>query len=431
MDNIEELEKLKNKTNVVSEKSNTGSFIKQTLISIRKVGVYFILGGLVLYVCKLNKLVVLPTDIDKEPFTMPVGGFMDQISKTMSSAKNAKDKGFIPEQKTSELVSSIFDNIQSISFNVENKPYTILKSFAEYKQSPKSNFFVNFIIAQLESLLSTNYSMFSSLFTFMDETFNDTMVVLLGPIITIFFSMFVVFIDYFYIIYGWFSNVHWLFKRNTNNTKSGGPVWVTPIFSIDLFVSWNLAVVLNILFFFSLPWLFSLPVVQIGLVAFTLISLLSFKGVVNETPVNSINFLYKHFIKNYKRLISIVLTLSVVVNSYNILGASHGVFGLFIVLLIYFTTNLYKPFVYGQTTTDVINTTTPSATRPPALNPGYVPEADLVVTSPPMATDVRIAPNSVKNELLPQATQVGGTHVGGKQNILKMLKTLNNKYNLK
>ena len=72
--------------------------------------------------------------------------------------------------------------------------------------------------------------------------------------------------------------------------------------------------------------------------------------------------------------------------------------------------------------------------QPPALNPGYVPEADLVVTSPPMATDVRIAPNSVKNELLPQATQVtqvGGTHVGGKQNILKMLKTLNNKYNLK
>ena len=429
MDNIEELEKLKNKTNVVSEKSNTGSFIKQTLISIRKIGVYFILGGLVLYVCKLNKLVVLPTDIDKEPFTMPVGGFMDQISKTMSSAKNAKDKGFIPDQKTSELVSSIFDNIQSISFNVENKPYTILKSFAEYKQSPKSNFFVNFIIAQLESLLSTNYSMFSSLFTFMDETFNDTMVVLLGPIITIFFSMFVVFIDYFYIIYGWFSNVHWLFKRNTNNTKSGLPVWETPIFSIYLFFSWNFAVALNILFFFSLPWLFSFPVFQISLVVFTLISLLSFKGVVNETPVNSINFLYKHFIKNYKRLISIVLTLSVVVNSYNILGASHGVFGLFIVLLIYFTTNLYKPFVYGQTTTDVINTTTPSATRPPALNPGYVPEADLVVTSPPMATDVRIAPNSVKNELLPQATQV--TQVGGKQNILKMLKTLNNKYNLK
>jgi hypothetical protein len=423
MDNIEELEKLKNKTNVVSEDSNTGSFIKQTLISIRKIGVYFILGGLVLYICKLNKLVVFPTDIDKEPFTMPVGGFMDQISKTMSSGK---DKGFIPDQKTSELVSSIFDNIQNISFNVENKPYTILKSFAEYKQSPKSNFFANFIIAQLESLLSTNYSMFTSLFTFMDETFNDTMVVLLGPIITIFFSMFVVFVDYFYIIYGWFSNLHWLFKRNTNNTKSGLPVWETPIFSIYLFFSWNFAVALNILFFFSLPWLFSFPMIQISLVVFTLISLLSFKGSVNETPVNSINFLYKHFIKNYKRLISIVLTLSVVVNSYNILGASHGVFGLFIVLLIYFTTNLYKPFVYGQTTTDVINNTTPSATRPPALNPGYVPEADLVVTSPPMATDVRIAPNSVKNELLPQATQVGG-----KQNILKMLKTLNNKYYLK
>lgn len=444
MDNIEELEKLKEKTNALSENSPMGDFLKKTIKSIRNIVIYFVLGGLILYVCKLNKLVVIPTDIDKQPFTIPlVGGgeMLDKIknmastfAKTGATEKTNtnSEKGFIPEQKTSELVSSIFDNIQSISFNVENKPYTILKSFAEYKQSPKSNFFVNFIIAQLESLLSTNYSMFSSLFTFMDETFNDTMVVLLGPIITIFFSMFVVFVDYFYIIYGWFSNVHWLFKRNTNNTKSGLPDWKTPIFSIYLFFSWNFAVALNILFFFSLPWLFSFPVFQISLVVFTLISLLSFKGVVNETPVNSINFLYKHFIKNYKRLISIVLTLSVVVNSYNILGASHGVFGLFIVLLIYFTTNLYKPFVYNEQSAAGLNAdviaSIPNSTPPPAFNPGYIPEADVTALKPPMYADVRVVPTiniNEKNELSPQARQV---QVGGKHSILKMLKTLNKKY---
>lgn len=430
MDNIEELEKLKKKTNSSSENSNMGTFVKETIKSIRNILIYFVLGGLVLYVCKLNKLIVLPTDIDKEPFTIPVGSFMDKINKTMSYANDKVEKGFIPEQKTSEVFSKIFDNIQSIRFNVENKPYTILKYFAEYKQSPKSNFLANFIIAQIESLISTNYSMFSSLFTFMDETFNETMIVLIGPIITIFFSMFVVFFDYFYIIYGWFTNLHWLFKRNqTNNTKSGGPNWVTPILSIDLFVSWNLAVLLNILFLFSLPWLFSLPTIQIGLVIFTLVSILSFKGVVNETPVNSINFLYKHFIKNYKRLISIVLTLSVVVNSYNILGSSHGVFGLFVVLIIYFTTNLYKPFVYEQTTSgdtsapplevpDAEFVVTPTSNSPPV----FVPSASNI----PITTDVRLAPNSIKGELLPQATQVGG-----KNNIIKMLKTLNNKYNLK
>ena len=443
MDNIEELEKLKKKSNPSSEDSNMTSFFKQTIKSIRNIVVYFVLGGLVLYVCKLNKLVVLPTDIDKEPFTIPVGGFMDQLKNMASSASatsNAKgEKGFIPEQKTAEIFSTIFDKFQTISFNVENKPYTILKSFAEYKISPQSNFFANFIIAQLESLLSANYSMFGSLFSFMDETFNETMIVLLGPIITIFFSIFVAWFDYFYLIYGWFTNLHWLFKRNkTNNTKSGKPLWETPIFSIDLFVSWNLAILLNILFLFSLPWIFTIPVLQICLVVITLISLISFKGMLNNKPVDAFNFIYKHFFMNYKRLISVLLTLSVVINSYNILGASHGVFGLLFVLVIYFTTNLYKPFVFNEQTAADLNAdviaSVPNSTPPPAFNPGYIPEADITELKPPMATDVRVVPTektniNKENEVLPQARQV--TQVGGKHNLLKMLKTLNKKYNLK
>jgi len=435
MDNIEELEKLKKKTSVVSEDSNMGVFLKQTIKSIRNIVVYFILGGLILYVCKLNKLVVLPTDIDKAPFTIPMGGFMDQINKTISSvsenAKKAKEQTFIPEQKTSELISSIFDKFQTIGFNVENKPYVLLNYFAEYKNSPKSNFFANFIIAQLESLLSTNYSMFSSFFSFMDETFNETMIVLLGPIVTILCSMLIVFIDFFYIIYGWFTNLHWLFKRNkTNNTKSGGPVWETPILSIDLFLSWNLAILLNILFLFSLPWIFTIPMLQIGLVVITLISLISFKGTLNNKPVDAFNFIYKHFFMNYKRLISLLLTLSVVMNSYNILGVSQGVSGLLFVLIIYFATNLYKPFVYNEQSAADLNAdviaSVPNSTPPPAFNPGYIPEADVTELKPPMATDVRVLPTtniSEKNEILPQARQVGG-----KNSILKMLKTLNKKY---
>ena len=67
MDNIEELEKLKEKTNSLSENSPMGDFLKKTIKSIRNIVVYFVLGGLILYVCKLNKLVVIPTDIDKQP----------------------------------------------------------------------------------------------------------------------------------------------------------------------------------------------------------------------------------------------------------------------------------------------------------------------------------------------------------------------------
>jgi len=396
MDNIEELEKLKKKTNASSENSTMGDFVSKTLKSIRNIVVYFVLGGLILYVCKLNKLVVIPTDIDKQPFTIPLvggGGFMDKI-KNMASSTFAKtgatektntnsEKGFMPEQKTSEVFSTIFDKFQTIRFNVEQKPYTLLKFFAEYKNSPKSNFFANFIIAQLESLLSTNYSMFSGLFTFMDETFNDTMIVLLGPVITILCSMLIVLFDYFYIIYGWFSNLHWLFKRNkTNNTKSGGPNWVTPIFSIDLFVSWNLAMVLNILFLFSLPVMFTIPVLQMTIVALTLISLISFKGMVNEEPVNAVEFLYKHFIKNYKRLISVVLTLSVLINSFNILGPSHGVFGLIFVFLIYFTTNLYKPFVFNEQT----------ASGDPSAPPLDIPFAESVYVAKGQPVDEPFVP---------------------------------------
>ena len=155
----------------------------------------------------------------------------------------------------------------------------------------------------------------------------------------------------------------------------------------------------------------------------------------NNKPVDAFNFIYKHFFMNYKRLISVLLTLSVVINSYNILGASHGVFGLLFVLVIYFTTNLYKPFVFNEQTAADLNAdviaSVPNSTPPPAFNPGYIPEADVTELKPPMATDVRVVPTektniNKENEVLPQARQVGGKH-----NLLKMLKTLNKKYNLK
>jgi hypothetical protein len=187
---------------------------------------------------------------------------------------------------------------------------------------------------------------------------------------------------------------------------------------------------LNILFLFSLPWIFTIPTLQISLVVITLISLISFKGTLNNRPVDAFNFIYKHFFMNYKRLISVLLTLSVVMNSYNILGASHGVSGLLFVLIIYFTTNLYKPFVYNEQSAANLNAdviaSIPDSTPPPAFNPGYIPEADVTAFKPPMATDVRVVPTtniSEKNEILPQARQVGG-----KNSILKMLKTLNKKY---
>jgi hypothetical protein len=437
MNNTEEMDKLKKKIDAAGEKSSNVNFIIKTAQSILKISIYFALSGLILYACKVNKLIVLPTDIDVEPFTKQpsdTGGMFDTIRNAATTSKpTANEKMFIPSQKTADFDTNIFGDEQNIRFNVENPPYKILDYFANYKNNPQANFFVTFILKQVEALFSLNYTMYTTLLGFMDETFNENLIVLIGPLLMMYYSILILLVDFIYIIYGWFANLHWLFKRNNNTSKKGLPDWYTSIFSLNGFLSWNLMIVLNILLFFALPFIFTMPVLQIAIMLITFFSIVSFKGVINNTPVNGFTFVYTQFIKNYKRLISSVLTLSILSNSFNILGTYHGVFGVLFVLFMYFVTDLYKPYNFSS------ETSANSRSENEASAPPFAESKLDVPSAPPLAAVNEPSKNaSIDEELtytenplstrknLPVATPING---GG--GLMKKLRTINKKYNLK
>ena len=445
MNNTEEMDKLKKKIDAAGEKSSNVNFIIKTAQSILKISIYFALSGLILYACKVNKLIVLPTDIDVEPFTKQASdtaGMFDNIRKaattTTTSKANTDEKTFIPSQKSADFDTNIFGDEQNIRFNVENQPYKILDYFANYKNNPQASFFVTFILKQIEALFSLNYTMYTTLLGFVDETFNENLIVLIGPLLMMYYSILILIVDFIYIIYGWFANLHWLFKRNTNTSKKGLPEWSTSIFSLNGFLSWNLMIVLNILLFFALPFIFTMPVLQIAIMLITIFSIVSFKGVINNTPVNGFTFVYTQFIKNYKRLISSVLTLSILSNSFNILGTYHGVFGVLFVLFMYFVTDLYKPYNFSSETSG--NSTSENKTSAPPFAESKLD----VPSSPPLAAvNEPLNNTSVDEELtytenplstrknLPVANQVNGGGVMNGGGLMKRLKSINKKYNLK
>ena len=147
MNNTEEMDKLKKKIDAAGEKSSNVNFIIKTAQSILKISIYFALSGLILYACKVNKLIVLPTDIDVEPFTKQASdtaSMFDNIRKAANTSKaNTDEKTFIPSQKSADFDTNIFGDEQNIRFNVENQPYKILDYFANYKNNPQASFFVS------------------------------------------------------------------------------------------------------------------------------------------------------------------------------------------------------------------------------------------------------------------------------------------------
>jgi hypothetical protein len=97
--------------------------------------------------------------------------------------------------------TNIFGDEQNIRFNVENPPYKILDYFANYKNNPNASFFVTFILKQVEALFSLKYKMYTTLLGFKDEKINENLIVLIGPLLMMYYSILILLVDFIYIIY--------------------------------------------------------------------------------------------------------------------------------------------------------------------------------------------------------------------------------------
>jgi len=317
-----ELDKKKETNNSSSSSANKSfenitSFLVSVLITVLLIVGYFILGSIVLYECKLAQSNILPTSLECYPYTES----SPEIQKVLTNI-------FITNTDPQESVKLSFP------FDKYNSKNVILDMFRKYKEQPKSNFLINYIIAILEGLINYSNNALTSFYNLLNGA-PEMLIILFGPILSAIYFGLAPIIGIFVFIYYYFVEMKWFFKENTNTNVNSKPVWS----DVNLFETTSYASALFLVFvFFILFWilLFTLtPMLSIGIFYMCLLMSFGYKGEIDNKKASIFTIMQEMF-KHYKVTMTSVFSIMIIISAFSNLGALSGVFSMLTVLLIYF-----------------------------------------------------------------------------------------------
>lgn len=305
--------------------TNVTNFLISLFVIILIVVIYFISGGLILYECKIAQSNVMPTDTKCYPYT--------DLRPTVQPIDTNIFTTFTDPPMSMKL---------SIPYDENNSKNIVIDILRNYKYEPYSSSTANYFISLLEGLFGFNYSSMNFILNIMNYL-PEPLILLIGPILTPILCSLVFLIDHFYIIYLWFANMGWFFKKNVNAESDHRPVWeeVTLMEPIDYACSICMVILFCILFWVLLSTLSFLPFLTM---TWTLLSIMGYHGTLNKTNVTAGNII-KNVFKYYKVTFMSVFSFFVVSNAFSTLGLIPGIFSILTIICIFFgifTMDLYK-----------------------------------------------------------------------------------------
>ena len=296
--------------------SNIGKFLITLLILIFILLLNFSAGGCVLYGCKIGQANILPTD-----------------EKCMPYENNIPSVQPIQINIFETFTDPVLSKKISFPYAMNNKS-TILDMLRDYKQRPNSNNLVNYFISIIESLLVFNFSSLNTFLNLLNQA-PESLIILFGPPIMMFYTSILIFIDFFYVIYLWFYQMSWFFSVNTNTSDTGKPKWQNAIDPFKLGMGCFLVFVFSILFWVGLLFLPFIPLIAPLVMAICVFTILSCKGEMNNKVVSVLSII-KDVFKYNKLTVSSVITFFVVLCAFANLGGLAGGLSILTVVLIYF-----------------------------------------------------------------------------------------------
>jgi hypothetical protein len=300
------------------------NFIVSIIATLIVIILYFSLGGLIIFVCKLAQSNILPTDTRCYPYT-----------DSKPEITPIKTNVFTTYQEPQVSMK------MSFPYNDYNASNAILDMFREYKNEKNSNFLANYLIQIMESLFSFSYGATNKVLNMLNGL-PEILLVLFGPIIIGIMSIFILIAQNIYAIYLWFASMGWFFK--TNESTSGPPKWadVTILDPINYWIAIAITIGFIILFFFAMPVIFFMSFL---IFAFSCFTCITYKAEIEGKSAYA-STIVKDIFKYYKLPIMIVFSIFVVSIAFTKLGTAPGIFSIITLLAIYFgliSIDIFKP----------------------------------------------------------------------------------------
>ena len=310
--------------------NKSGNFFLTVVVLILVVLTHFSLGGLVLFACKIAQSNILPTDIHCKPYTENPST-IKPVEVNIFNTRPPKSKETLSEKI-------------SFPYTEENTKNIILDTFRQLRESPDAFFLTNYFVTIIENLLAFDFAALNNIFAIFNYFLNESLIVMLGPILLPLVIFLLMICNQLYLIYLWFAKMSWFFKVNKNyGYEDRKPEWTNvSIFDpIGYCIAIFLIIVFIILFFFVFAMAF--PFIGFFTVLWTLISLFGYKGKMNEKDIGLVSIVNK-LLKYRKVTLMYVLTVLIVLSAFSTLGGIGGFVCILVAVLMVFQvvpSNLY------------------------------------------------------------------------------------------
>ena len=294
-----------------------GKFLVSLIIIILGLLLYFSAAGSVLYGCKIGQANILPTDERCMPYesnTPSIQPIQINIFETMFTDPALSQKIKFPYER--------------------NNTSTILDMLRSCKQKPNTGSITAYFISIIEGLLVFNFSALNTFLNLLNQV-PECLILIFGPIIMMFYTSILIFVDFFYVIYLWFFQMSWFFSVNANTSDSGKPRWQTTLAPGKLFTGCFLVFVFCILFWIGLLVVPFIPFMAPVVMLISIGTILGCKGEMNNKVV-SVGSIIKDVFKYNKVTVSSVISLFVVLCAFANLGGLAGGVSILTIILIYF-----------------------------------------------------------------------------------------------
>lgn len=222
------IDRARNKETAQKKEINWSGLGKDVLNFLLKLIIIFLIGSRVVFACKVAQANILPTDLDCMPYT--------PASKDDESPKY---ENTTPEANID--ISYVYNADQEgykayatkIAFEINefSRKNYLLDKLRNIEYNPKVDPMVKYLCVVLQNLFVFYYGITNSLFNFMNNNLNESLIILIGPYLLKYLSIFIYPVSIVVSIIFCLLNIGWLLKSNKNNDKeykhksTTEPVW--------------------------------------------------------------------------------------------------------------------------------------------------------------------------------------------------------------
>ena len=223
------IDQARNKEAAQKKEINWSGLGKDVLNFLLKLIIIFLIGSRVVFACKVAQANILPTDLDCMPYT-PAANNDEESPKYETNIPEANiDISYVynkDQEGYKEYATKIAFEINEFS----RKSYLIDK-LRNIEYNPKVDPMVKYLCVVIQNIFVFYYGITNSLFNFMNSNLNESFIILLGPYLLKYLSIFIYPVSIVVSIIFCLLNLGWLLKSNKNNDKeykhksATEPVW--------------------------------------------------------------------------------------------------------------------------------------------------------------------------------------------------------------